>query len=385
MLSRNLLFVVVAWTTALAASVGHTGDSKPSTKDNRVKKQSFGQVPGGLETTLYTCVNENGMVLKVTDYGARLVSIECPDRNGKLANVTLGFDSAHDYVKHTAYFGCTTGRYANRIGKGKFTLDGKQYTLATNNGKEHLHGGIKGFDRQVWKSVEVSANGATGVKFTHISPAGDEGYPGELTVHVTIWLTAANEVRLDYEATTNAPTVLNLTNHAYWNLAGAKSGQDVLKHELQLDSDAFLAVDDGMIPTGVHSKTAGTFMDFATPHAIGSRIEETYKAFAPPGGYDHCYVLRKNKAGELTRAARVVDPGSGRVMEVLTTEPAVQFYSANFLNGAAENGSHKKHGAFCLETQHFPDSPNHSDFPTTVLRPGEKYTQTTTHRFSVAK
>lgn len=381
---RFCLFLVFGLALAVPATHLVCADQTPTaSKGSRVKKQSFGKVPDNLETHLFTFVNKNGVSLQVTDYGARIVAVHVPDRAGRLENVNLGFDSAEKYIAHTAYFGCTTGRFANRIGKGRFVLDGKEFKLATNNGAEHLHGGKKGFDRQVWASEEVTAAGATGVKFTHVSPDGDEGYPGELTTVVTYWLTDENEVKIEYAATTKQPTVLNLTNHAYWNLAGANSGKDVLKHTLRLESDEFLSVGEGMIPTGKKTATAGTFMDFSKTHAIGSRIEETHKAFDPPGGYDHCYVLRKPKAGALTLAARVEDPESGRLMEVFTTEPAVQFYSANFLDGAPENGGHKKHGALCLETQHYPDSPNRPEFPTTVLRPGERYTQTTVYKFSV--
>lgn len=354
-------------------------------KGTRVNKQSFGKIPGGEEAWLFTCTNRHGMTMQVTDYGARLVTVSCPDRAGTMANVNLGFDSAEKYAAHTAFFGCTTGRFANRIGKARFTLDGREYVLAANNELEHLHGGTKGFDRYLWKSAEVTSPGAAGVRFTLVSPAGDEGYPGELTTIVTFWLTDANEVKIDYAATTREPTVLNLTNHAYWNLHGADSGKDILDHTLQIFADSFLEVGEGMIPTGRKTPVQGTFMDFTQPQAIGSRIAETDRAFAPPGGYDHCYVLRPGKGGDPVPAARVIDPASGRVMEVLTTEPGVQFYSANFLNGAPENGGHKKRTAFCLETQHFPDSPNRPEFPTTVLRPGETYTQTTIYRFSVAR
>jgi len=287
--------------------------------------------------------------MQVTDYGARLVAVEVPDNKGKLANVTLGFDSAEKYAAHTAFFGCTTGRYANRIAKGRFTLDGNEYKLATNNGANHLHGGLKGFDRYVWKGEEVHIKDGIGARFTFRSKDGDEGYPGTLDVTVTFLLTNNNEVRIDYSATTDKPTVLNLTNHAYWNLAGAGSG-DVLGHMLTIDADNYLAVDEGLIPTGELAPVKGTALDFTEPHAIGSRITETKKG-AAPGGYDHCYVLNATKgkrANSPDFAARVADPKSGRIMEVYTTEPAVQLYTANFLDGDPKNGGHKRHGAFCL-------------------------------------
>jgi aldose 1-epimerase len=348
-------------------------------KGRSVTQQQFGKTDEGIEATLFTCTNAGGARMLVTDYGARFVAVEVPDKNGKLANVTLGFDSAEKYAAHSAYFGCTTGRFANRIAKGRFTLDGKEYKLHTN-GQNHLHGGKKGFDRYVWKSEQVKSNDGVGVKFTLRSPDGDEGYPGALDVAVTFVLTDKNEVKIDYAATTDKPTVLNLTNHAYWNLAGAGSGV-VLGQKISIASDDYLAVDDGLIPTGKLAAVKGTAMDFLEPHEIGSRIAETKKGVTP-GGYDHCYVLRGQK-GELALAARVEDPKSGRVMEVSTTEPAVQFYTANFLDGDAKNGGHKQHGAFCLETQHYPDSPNQPAFPTTVLRPGQTYKQTTVYKFLV--
>jgi aldose 1-epimerase len=320
--------------------------------------------------------------MQVTDFGARLVALDVPDRNGKLANVTLGFDSAEKYAAHSAFFGCTTGRFANRIAKGKFTLDGNEYKLAVNNGPNHLHGGTKGLDKYVWKGESVHSSSSAGAKFTLRSPDGDEGYPGTLDVTVAIVLTEANEVRIDYAAKTiDKPTVLNLTNHAYWNLAGAGSG-DVLGHNLFVAADNSLAVDGGLIPTGAFAPVKGTALDFTEPRELGARISELKKGTPNPAGYDHCYVLRGQK-GELALAGRAEDPDSGRVMEVYTTEPGMQLYTGNFLDGEPRNGGHKQHWAFCLETQHFPDSPNKPEFPTTVLRPGQTYAQTTVYKFLV--
>ena len=366
---------IVAFGQLAAAARGAAQDQK----GRSVTQQRFGKSGDGIETTLFTCKNANGARMQVTDYGARLVAVDVPDKTGKLANVTLGFDSAEKYAAHSAFFGCTTGRYANRIAKGRFTLDGKEYKLATNNGANHLHGGMKGFDRYVWKGEEVKTKDGVGAKFTFRSKDGDEGYPGALDVAVTFLLTDKNEVQIDYAATTDKPTVLNLTNHAYWNLAGAGSG-DVLRHKISIAAENYLAVDDGLIPTGMLAPVKGTPLDFIEPHEIGSRIAETKKGVAP-GGYDHCYVLRDREKNGVPLAARVEDPQSGRVMEVYTTEPAVQFYTANFLDGDEKNGGHKQHGAFCLETQHFPDSPNQPAFPSTVLRPGQIYKQTTVYKF----
>lgn len=370
------LFAIVAishfTTCAQAADEARKGRS--------VTHKSFGKTPVGIETTLFTCTNAQGATMQVTDYGARLVALHVPDRSGKSANVNLGFDSLEKYVAHTAYFGCTTGRYANRIARGKFTLDGKEYILAINNGLNHLHGGVKGFDRHVWKGEEATKD-SVGVRFTRISRDGEEGYPGTLSVTVTYSLTDDNSLRIEYAAHTDKPTVLNLTNHAYWNLAGVGSG-DVMAHKIMIAADNYLPVDDGLIPTGKLAAVKGTAMDFTESKEIGSRIAEMKKGVPPPGGYDHCYVLRANK-GELALAARVEEPKSGRVMEVFTTEPAMQLYTGNFLDGDEKNGGYNQHSAFCLETQHYPDSPNQHAFPSTVLRQGEKYKQTTVYKFSV--
>jgi aldose 1-epimerase len=348
-------------------------------KGRTVKQESFGTTPDGIETNLFTVSNSHGLTMKLTDYGARLVALEVPDRMGKLANVTLGFNSVDKYITHTAYFGCTTGRYANRIANGRFILQGKEYKLATNTGTSHLHGGVKGFDRQVWRSAIPQTKGSAGVMFLLSSRDGDEGYPGKLDVTVTYSLTDDNELEIKYSAITDKPTVLNLTNHAYWNLAGAGSG-DVLGHHMFIAADNYLPVDASLIPTGKLAPVKGTAMDFTEPQSIGSRIAETKKGVPPPGGYDHCYVLR-GKKGDLALAARAEDPRSGRVMEVYTTEPAVQFYTGNFLDGGPVNGGHKQHSAFCLETQHYPNSPNQPEFPTTELKPGETYSQTTVYKF----
>lgn len=343
-----------------------------------LEKTSFGKTEDGTEVFLFSCKNSQGVVVKLTNLGATVVAVEIPDRNGQIANVNLGFNDAASYEKHSAYFGCTVGRYGNRIAKGRFVLDEKEYTLATNNGGNHLHGGEKGFNRKIWKADEVKTPNAVGVKFSYRSPDGEEGYPGNLDVTATYTLTNDNELRIEYSAVTDKPTVLNLTNHCYWNLGGAGSG-DIKSHELQLESDKYLAVDDGLIPTGEETPVEGTPLDFRKPHAIGERINEIK---ADPVGYDHCFVLR-DSSNKLKLAARVKDPKSGRVMEVRTTEPGIQFYSGNFLNGDAANGGHAQHTAFCLETQHFPDSPNQPKFPSTVLKPGEKFQSTTVHKFLV--
>jgi aldose 1-epimerase len=369
----------------VAIAVGQFAATARGADDNKkgpgVTQKNFGKTPDGAETTLFTCTNSKGVTMQVTDYGARLVAINVPDRSGKLANVTLGFDSAEKYGAHGAFFGCTTGRFANRIARGKFSLEGKDYKLVTNNGPNHLHGGTKGFDKYVWKGEPVQTKDGAGAKFTFRSEDGDEGYPGTLDVTVTFVLTEDNAVRIDYSAKTfDKSTVLNLTNHAYWNLAGSGSG-DVLGHKLFIAADNTLAVGEGLIPTGKLAPVKGSALDFTEAKEIGARLEETKKSVPSTSGYDHCYVLRAAK-GELALAGRVEDPKSGRVMEVYTTEPGMQLYTANFLDGDPKNGGHKQHWAFCLETQHYPDSPNHPEFPTTVLKPGQTYTQTTVYKFS---
>jgi aldose 1-epimerase len=375
------IILAMLWLSSLPLIAADSCDpTKGLNVSSKVTSAPFGKLPEGTSAKLFTITNAQGASMQLTDYGARLVAVKVPDKMGKIGNVDLGLDSAEKYAAHTAYFGCTTGRFANRIGKGRFTLDGKEYRLATTNGPNHLHGGVRGFDKYVWSAKEVSDSGALGIAFSHTSPDGDEGYPGALAMTVTIWLTDANECRIDYAATTDKPTVLNLTNHAYWNLSGAGSGS-ILKHRLRLTASSFLEVDRGLIPTGKRTSVQGTFMDFTTPFEIGSRFAQT-KSGDLPLGYDHCYVIDKSP-GDLALCARVEDPASGRVMEVLTTEPAVQLYTANYLDGDAKNGGHQQHAAFCLETQHFPDSPNKPEFPSTVLRPGQTFRSTTVYRFAV--
>ena len=350
-----------------------------------IEKQPFGKTQDGTPVDLYTLTNRNGMVVKITNYGGIVVSIQVPDRDGNFADVVLGYDNLDDYLERNRYFGCITGRYANRIAKGKFSLDGKQYTLATNNGENHLHGGLVGFDKVVWQAQEKKSEDGVGLELAYTSADGEEGYPGNLSVIVTYTLTNQNELKIDYAATTDKPTVVNLTNHSYFNLANAGAG-DILDHELMLNADRFTPVDANLIPTGELRSVKNTPLDFTTPTAIGARIEQDDEQLKLGGGYDHNYVL--NKEGEaLSLAARVHDPATGRVLEVYTTQPGVQFYSGNFLDGVTGKQGHvynKRHG-FCLETQHFPDSPNQPEFPSTVLRPGEKFASTTVYKFSVRK
>jgi aldose 1-epimerase len=341
--------------------------------------EPFGQTKDGQAVEIYTLKNGNGLTAKVMTYGATLTEMHVPDKAGVFADVTLGFNDLESYLKWHPFFGSTTGRYANRIAGGKFTLDGRDYTLAVNNGPNSLHGGLKGFDKVVWQAREIRNPLGPSVRFEYLSPDGEEGYPGNLHVVVVYTLTNDNELRIDYGAETDKPTVVNLTNHAYWNLAGEGRGT-ILDHHLQIFATQFTPVDNTSIPTGELKNVEGTAMDFLKPQPVGARI-----ANAPNGnGYDHNFVLRKTGRRTLDLAAVLKDPKSGRVMQVFTSEPGVQLYTANYLDGSLTGKSGRKylkHGALCLETQHFPDSPNKPNFPSTVLRPGQQYIQTTVHRF----
>ncbi len=346
----------------------------------KIESKSFGQMPDGSDVKIHTLTNRKGMVAKITEFGAILTEVWVPDRAGQLTNVVLGFDNLPQYLKGHPFFGATTGRVANRIAKGKFTLDGKDYTLAVNNGPNHLHGGLKGFDKKLWKSRALpETDQSVAVEFNYTSPDGEEGYPGTLVVKVTYTLTDDNELRIDYEATTDKATIVNLTNHSYFNLGGSGS---ILDHVLQINADRYTATDSGLIPTGELAPVKGTGLDFTQPRRIGDRIGD-YESLAK--GYDHNFVLNHG-GGKLGLAARVREPKSGRVMEVSTTEPGVQLYTANHLDakttgvGGVKYGQHQ---AFCLETQHFPDSINQPAFPSVVLRPGQTFKSATVHKFSV--
>lgn len=342
---------------------------------SNVQKSPFGTLPDGTAVDLYTLTNANGLTAKITNYGTIITELHAPDRRGKTGDIVLGFDNLQQYLKGHPYFGCTVGRFANRIARGQFTLEAKTYKLAVNNGPNHLHGGLKGFDKVVWKAVPQAG---AAVNFTYTSPDGEEGFPGKLDVTVVMTFTDANELRIDYTATTDKPTPVNLTNHSYFNLAGKG---DILSHELTLVADAFTPTDADLIPTGEIKPVKGTAMDFTSPMAIGSRIGSIGNQ---ESGYDHNFVL--NSGGKsLALAARVYEPTSGRVLEVQTTQPGIQLYTANYLDGSLTGKGgvvYARQHAFCLETQHFPDSVNQSKFPSTILRPGQTYRQTTVHKFA---
>ncbi len=349
-----------------------------------ITREIFGTTPDGTTVYLFTLKNSKGMEARITNYGGILVSLLVPDRSGKPADVVLGYDSLSQYIRDNPYFGCIVGRYGNRIAKGKFTLDGREYTLATNNGPNHLHGGIKGFDKVVWTPRELTSKEGPSLELTYLSKDGEEGYPGNFTAIVVYTLTGKNEIKISYTATTDKPTIVNLTHHSYFNLAGAGSG-DILGHELMIDADRFTPIDSTLIPTGELRSVRGTPLDFTSPVAIGARIGENDPQLHFAGGYDHNFVLN-GKGGKLSLAARAFEKTSGRVMEVFTTEPGLQFYSGNFLDGhnVGKGGKKYEHRyGFCLETQHFPDSPNKPQFPPTRLDPGKTYRTTTVYRFSV--
>lgn len=341
----------------------------------RIETQVLGKTTDGSEVHQYT-LEAAGLRVSAMSYGATLTGVWTPDRAGELANITLSLDALEDYLGGHPHLGSVAGRFANRIARGRFTLDGQSYSLATNNGPNHLHGGCFGFDKKVWRGEPLEQADRVGVRFSLVSPDGDEGYPGTLTTQVIYALTETGEMHMEYLAETTKPTIINLTNHAYWNLAGAGSG-DVEAHVLTIHAAVYIPVDDTSIPTGEILPVAGTPMDFREPHTIGERIGLVGI------GYDHCYVV-DGRPGNVRPAARVVDPASGRWMEVLTTQPGVQFYTGNYLTGKLGSRAGKKydrHHGFCLETQHFPDSPNQPQFPSVVLRPGQRYREVTIHRF----
>lgn len=332
----------------------------------------FGATEEGQTVQLYTLTNAQGMRVAITNYGGIVTSLWVPDRDGSLGDVVLGYDRLEDYLEASPYFGAIVGRYGNRIANGRFTLDDADYSLAVNNGANHLHGGIKGFDKVVWDAEPFVGQDEVGLLLNYTSVDGEEGYPGNLTVAVTYALTNENELRVEYLMTADQATVANVTHHGYFNLAGHASG-DILGHEVMLDADRFTPVDEGLIPTGELRDVTGTPMDFRTPIAIGERIDDEYEQIGFGAGYDHNWVLNGG-AGALRLAARVTEPTTGRVMEVRTTEPGVQFYTGNFLDGSniGKGGvTYARRNGFCLETQHFPDSPNQPEFPSTVLRPGQ--------------
>ncbi|MFZ0478051.1 MAG: aldose epimerase family protein [Terriglobales bacterium] len=374
-IQRKILLLVVI--TYIAANAGLAQKSSKGHEESSVKMSEFGTLQDGTSVQMFTLTNSQGAVAKVITYGATLTELWVPDRTGKLGDVVLGFDNLQGYVGKHPWFGATVGRVANRIAKGKFSLDGHDYSLEINDPPNTLHSGTRGLSRVVWRAEPLHEGHVSAVRFTYVSPDGDGGFPGNLSVAVVYSLTDKNELQIEYVASTDKPTPVNLTNHSYFNLDG---GNDILSHVLYLQADRYTPVDATLIPTGEIQPVKGTPLDFTHPTAIGARIDEMK---GNPGGYDHNVVLTAGTGRRL--AARVVAPVSGRQMEVWTTEPAVQFYSGNFLDGTITGKRgivYGKHAAFCLETQHYPDAVNHANFPSTILRPGSVYRSETEYRFS---
>src|ERR1043165_2634821 len=365
------VLVVLLWLLAIAFVA-----------EAQVTKRSFGKTDAGENVDLYTLRNTHGVEATITNYGGIVVSLKVPDRNGKFDDVVLGFNDLDSYLKPGPYFGALIGRYGNRIAKGRFTLNGVEYKLAVNNGENHLHGGIKGFDKVVWTGAEMKTRLGPALALTYVSKDGEEGYPGNLTTRVVYTLTNNNELKIEYSATTDKDTVTNLTHHSYFNLAGEGNG-DILNTRVTINANRFVPTDAGSIPLGDLRKVSGTPFDFLTAHAIGERINQDDEQLKFGSGYDHTWVIN-GRPGVMRFAALAYEPTSGRVMQVWTTEPGVQFYTGNFLDGTLTGKSGKpypRRSGFCFETQHYPDSPNKPSFPTTTLKKGASYRSTTIYRF----
>jgi len=387
--TKPIATFLVALFLFAACSEPNSPSASTSASSGGVEQRAFGVTPGGDSVDVFTVTNDRGMSMRVTNYGGIITSLWAPGRNGT-EDVVLGFDSLGDYLSDAyagsnPYFGALVGRYGNRIDEAQFSLNGQTYTLDANNGPNHLHGGEPGFDERVWRADPFEKRDSVGVMLRYTSPDGEEGYPGRLETQVTYALTDNNELVLDYRATTTKATPVNLTQHSYFNLDGEGDGT-ILDHELMVDAETFTPVDSTLIPTGEFRPVEGTPFDFRAPTRIGARIDQKNHQLNIAGGYDHNFVLARQDRDSLHLAARVYDPDSGREMTVLTTEPGVQFYSGNFLDGSLvgkRGTAYQQHAGLALETQHFPDSPNQPDFPSTILRPGETYTSQTVYRFSV--
>ena len=385
---RNQLIDVLTVGLIGLSLLSMNAEAKP-----KIQKQTFGKTADGTTVDLYTLTNARGAEAKIITYGGIVVSLKVPDRNGKLADVVLGYDNLDGYLNHNdPYMGAIIGRYANRIARGKFTLDGHEYTLSVNNGENHLHGGLRGFDKVVWNAKPLKVSYGVALELTYLSKDGEEGYPGNLSVKVTYTLTNKNELEISYSATTDKDTVINLTHHSYFNLAGQGNG-DILNHRMFINASRFTPTDAGSIPTGELRSVRGTPFDFTRMTAIGARINDDDQQLRFGNGYDHNFVLNRKRSlvpcyivsCDLRRAAKVYEPTTGRVMEVFTTEPGVQLYTGNFLDGSITGKDGKVYNrryGFSLEAQHFPDSPNKPKFPSVVLAPGQRYSQTTIYKFS---
>lgn len=376
----NKLTLILLSALALC-TVSLSPQAKKQAAQASIEQSSYGYLPNGELVTQYVLTNNQGMEATVITYGGIITALKVPDKKGKLADVVLGYDKLDDYVNDTRFFGALIGRYGNRIAKGQFTLDGKKYQLPTNNGPNHLHGGFKGFDKRNWQATAFKKDGNVGLDLSLFSADGDQGYPGNLSVHVKYTLTNDNQFLIDYSAITDKPTIVNLTQHSYFNLAGKGT---ILDQELMINAEQITPVDKGLIPTGKIESVKGTPFDFTSLTPIGKNIDAKNKQLEYGGGYDHNFILKDSKSDGLKLAAKLVDPKSGRVMELLTTEPAVQFYAGNFLDGSdrGKGRNFEFRSGLCLEPQHSPDSPNQDHFPSTVLRPGEVYKTSMVYKFS---
>ena len=376
---RILFFILIALLVTLS------GCQKETKEQYGMKKELFGKMPDGKEVYLYSLTNKTGATMNVINYGAIVQSLIMPDKDGKFQDIVLGYDNLEGYLRNNPYFGAIVGRFGNRIGKGQFELDGKAYQLSVNDGPNHLHGGIAGFDKKYWDIEEITVPNGLGVQATYLSPDGEMGYPGNLKIKINIIFTDQNELRFEYEAETDQPTILNPTHHGYFNLTGSMENL-ILDHELAIDADYITPTDAGLIPTGELLPVEGTPMDFRQPKSIGRDINMDYEPLKLAKGYDHNWVLNNYEKGVVRKVATLYDSVSGRIMEVYSDQPGIQFYSGNFLNGTIKGKGgvvYKFRSGLCLETQHFPDSPNKPDFPSVVLRPGEVYKQVTYYKFSV--
>jgi aldose 1-epimerase len=379
-------FMVTVTVTAAVTPHQAQRGTKPEPRP-LVVSAPFGVMPDGTRIEVYTLTNSSGMEIRTIPYGAVVMSIAVPDREGRFADVVLGHNALDRYVTASRYFGAVVGRYANRIANGRFVLDGKEFKLAVNNGPNHLHGGVRGFDKVVWDAATFSGQTSSGVIYRYTSPDGEEGYPGRVLATVSYTLTDRFELVVEYQATSDQPTPINLTQHTYFNLAGEASGS-VLDHLIAINADRYTPVNDTKIPTGELAPVTGTPFDFRTPVRIGARIDESHPQLAFGGGYDHNFVLNRTSESGLLHAARVYEPASGRILDVATSEPGLQFNTANGLDGTIVGKSGRPYRArdgFCLETQHFPDSPNQPAFPSTILRPGQVYRSRTVYRFGIQK
>ena len=382
MKKRSLIFAALIGIGLMSCSKTKN-ENESKTMTSTISKEVFGDLPDGTKADLYTLKNAKGMTVKISNYGGIITELTAEDKSGKWEDVVLGFDSLAPYIAENPFFGALVGRFGNRIANGKFTLDGKTYSLPINNGPNSLHGGINGFNKKLWNATEIKKDSIVGLELTYVSKDGEEGYPGTLIVKVTYTLSSENGLRIDYEATTDKNTVINLTNHSYFNLTGLK--RDILNHEVYIKSDSMVPVNATLIPTGKLRAVKGTPFDFNEPTLVGKRINDVAdEQIKNGGGYDHCWVI-SGADKSLSMFATVKDPESGRFMEVYTTEPAVQFYSGNFLDGklTGKGATYAKRFGLCLETEHYPDSPNQPQFPTTELKPGETYKTSTEYKFSV--